>query len=500
MSRYFFLFFFFVISLVARSQITPKSPKRELRAVWLTTLNGLDWPSIKATNRESAKKQRQQLCDILDKLAAANFNAVVMQMRKRGTVVYPSAIEPWDACLTGRYGGNPGYDPRACAVEECHKRGMQFHAWVVAIPANKFAQSKALGQKAIEHRVPQLCLKTNESYMLNPGMPETADYLASICEEIVRNYDVDGISLDYIRYPEKEVKFNDATTYSRYAPKGQSVASWRRDNISRCVKAVHDRVKALKPWVAISCSPVGKYDDTKRYPSGGWNAYRAVCQDAKLWLKEGWMDILMPMMYFRGNHFYPFLIDWQDDASGRCIAAGLGVYLIDRNQKDWPRSVMENEIEFCRAKGAGGQVFFRSRFVTDNPKGIYTLLKNNLYRLRALPPALTGDNVPMPVRPERGEIFYGASDTKLSWSPVEGCTYVIYRSNNYPVDIENAANIYQTNVADTSLLLPMPVPQALLPYYAVTAINRYGVESKPLELNKPRAIVPIRDYLLKSAK
>ena len=168
-------------------------------------------------------------------------------------------------------------------------------------------------------------------------MPDTADYLASICEEIVRNYDVDGISLDYIRYPEKEVKFNDAATYSRDAPKGQSVVSWRRDNISRCVKAVHDRVKALKPWVAISCSPVGKYDDTKRYPSGGWNAYRAVCQDAKLWLKEGWMDILMPMMYFRGNHFYPFLIDWQDDAGGRCIAAGLGVYLIDRNQQDWPR-------------------------------------------------------------------------------------------------------------------------------------------------------------------
>ncbi|MGN1213794.1 MAG: glycoside hydrolase family 10 protein [Bacteroidaceae bacterium] len=500
MSRYFFLFFFFLISLVVRPQITPNSPKRELRAVWLTTLNGLDWPSVKATGRESAKKQRQQLCDILDKLAAANFNAVVMQMRIRGTVVYPSAIEPWDACLTGRYGGDPGYDPLAFAVEECHKRGMQLHAWVVAIPGNKLAQSKALGQKAMERRVPQLCLKTNESYMLNPGLPETADYLASICEEIVRNYDVDGISLDYIRYPEKEVRFNDAATYSRYAAKGQSVDSWRRDNISRCVKTVHDRVKALKPWVAISCSPVGKYNDTKRYPSGGWNAYRAVCQDAKLWLKEGWMDILMPMMYFRGNHFYPFLIDWQDDANGRCIAAGLGVYLIDRNQKDWPRSVMENEIEFCRAKGAGGQVFFRSRFVTDNPKGIYTLLKNNLYRLRALPPALTGDNVPTPVRPESGEISYGASDTKLSWSPVEGCTYIVYRSNNYPVDIENSANIYQTNVTDTSFLLSMPVPSALMPYYAVTAINRYGVESEPLELNKPRPTVPIDDYLLKSAK
>lgn len=473
------------------SQLSMKPLKHELRAVWLTTLNGLDWPTAKATSEIGIERQKQELREILDKLKAANFNAIVFQTRIRGTVLYPSKIEPWDACLTGRANQSPGYDPLAFAIEECHKRGMQLHAWLVAIPGPKFAQSKALASNSLEKRVPQLCLKTSEAYMLDPGVPETADYLASLCEEITSNYDIDGISLDYIRYPEKEIKFSDAATYKKYAQSGQSVSDWRRANITRCVKAIHDKVKALKPWVALSCSPVGKYNDTKRYSAGGWNAYNAVCQDPKLWLREGWMDILMPMMYFRGNHFFPFALDWQEDAAGRCVAPGLGVYLIDRNQKDWPRSIMESEIEFSRIHGLGGQVFFRSRFITDNPKGIYNLLRDNLYRTKALVPSLTGSNIPTPAVPVNGKIDMEYGKTRLSWQGTQDNQYVLYRSNVYPVDIDNPANIYMTNIKETEVTLT-PAPSELMPYYAVTAINRYGKESAPLELNKAHKFIEIK--------
>ncbi len=199
--------------LPSHAQLTLTTPKREMRGVWLTTLNGLDWPSSKATSTEGIERQKQELRDILDILKVANFNTIVMQARIRSSVIYPSKIEPWDACLTGKTGGDPGYDPMAFAVEECHKRGMQIHAWVVAIPGAKFAQAKTQGKTALHIRKPQLCLKTSEGYMLNPGVPETADYLADICEELTRNYDIDGISLDYIRYPEKQLRYNDAATY-----------------------------------------------------------------------------------------------------------------------------------------------------------------------------------------------------------------------------------------------------------------------------------------------
>lgn len=476
----------------ASAQLATNQPKHEFRAVWLTTLNNLDWPRTTGTSPSAISRQKQELIQILDQLQAANFNAIVFQTRIRGTVLYPSKYEAWDACLSGRYGVDPGYDPLAFAIEECHKRGMQLHAWVVAIPGTKFAAGKALGSQAMEKKHPELCIRTNESYMLNPGVPATADYIASICEEITTNYDIDGISFDYIRYPEKEIKFSDQPTFKKYSSPGQSLADWRRQNMNTIVKTIHDRVKAIKPWVAISCSPVGKYDDTKRYPSGGWNAYRAVCQDAKLWIKEGWMDMLMPMMYFKGNHYFPFALDWQEDANNRCIATGLGVYLIDRTQRDWPLSIMESEICFDRAHGLGGQVFFRSDFVTRNPKGIYNLLRDNLYRTKSLIPPLAGDSIPTPQAPASGSISESPEGNTLQWASVDDCTYTIYRSNTYPIDTTNPANIWQTGITATNISIPVPMPTCWLPCYAVTAINRYGRESEPLYLNKPHQFIKVK--------
>lgn len=509
-----------LVTIGTCAQIAVNLPKRELRAVWLTTINNLDWPDTKATSPQAIERQKKELTDILDRLKAANFNAVVLQTRIRGTVIYPSAIEPMDACITGSFipPRSPNsstlqsfdssilqYDPLAFAIEECHRRGMQLHAWVVAIPGNKATQIKALGAQALSKRVPQLVIKTSEGNMLDPGVPETAEYLASICEEIVRGYDIDGLNFDYIRYPEKEIRFSDAASYRKYAQAGQSLADWRRSNTNRIVQLIHHRVKAIKPWVAISCSPVGKYADTQRYPAGGWNALHAVSQDAKLWIKEGWMDILMPMQYFRGNNYYPFALDWQESSYGRTIASGLGVYQIDRNQQNWPLAEMERQISWCRQHGLGGQVFFRSRFVTDNTKGIYDLLQRNLYRTPALPPALTGDDLPVPDAPTDGKIEEHPEGITLSWKPSDAqCSmfnaqylYVLYRSSTYPVDTEDPNNIYKViGVESRGDGSPGDIPSPLLlggaggrlsppPYYAVTAVNRYGIESAPLELNTP---------------
>ena len=526
------------------AQMAHNIPKHELRAVWLTTLNGLDWPDTRAADVKAAERQKRELTTILDRLKAANFNAVVMQTRIRGTVIYPSQIEPWDACLTGHIGQSPGYDPLAYAIEECHKRNMQLHAWVVAIPGNKTAQLKSLGAQALHRRKPHITLQTSEGNMLDPGVPETADYLAAICEEITRNYDIDGINLDYIRYPEKGIRFNDASTYRHHAKSGQSLADWRRGNTNRIVQIIHDRIKAIKPWVALSCSPVGKYADTRRQSAGGWNALNTVSQDAKLWVKEGWMDILMPMMYFRGNHYYPFALDWQESSCGHTIASGLGVYQIDRNQQDWPLAEMERQISYCRRHGLGGQVFFRSRFVTDNTKGIYDLLRDNLYRTPALPPALASDG-PAPQPPTNARIEETPTGITLSWNPVEDtvmlakpgvkgpipqeareltaqvateardtdsisdnkaamaigrCHYVLYRSGTYPVSTDDPNNIYKVGLTEPKFTINAPIPQAWLPYYAVTAIDRYGRESKPLQLNSPFEFEPRKFNYLQNNK
>lgn len=473
-----------LLPLFLHAQWPIGSPKREMRAVWLTTLSGLDWPRQQGTTPAVVERQKQELRAIFDTLSAAHFNTIVLQVRVRATVIYPSRIEPWDGCFSGRVGQAAGFDPLAFAVEEAHKRGLQLHAWLVAVPGESAKTAKALGERAMCRRVPDLCLRTSEGWMLNPGAPQTAAYLGALCAEITRNYDIDGISLDYIRYPEKEIRYSDMPTYYRYCGENRPLSQWRRENLNRCVEAVHDSVKALKPWVVVSCSPVGKYADTRRYSSGGWNAYAAVYQDARLWLQKGWMDMLMPMMYFRGNHYYPFAMDWAEQAPPLSIATGLGAYMLDSRQRDWPLQDIEQEIHFSRQHALGGQVFFRSRFVTDNTKGLLTLLKDFLYREPALVPAVRvkADSV---CAPTGAKLVETPTATVFSWRSVAGCKYILYRSGTYPVDTSSSANIIATNLADTTYTLPVPMPRAWLPYYSVTAIDRYGRESAPLPLNAP---------------
>ena len=109
-------------------------PKHEVRAAWITAVYGLDWPRTKATTPAGIRRQKEELIDILDRLKEANFNTVLFQTRTRGDVLYRSDIEPFNSILTGKTGGDPGYDPLAFAIEECHKRGMECHAWMVTVP------------------------------------------------------------------------------------------------------------------------------------------------------------------------------------------------------------------------------------------------------------------------------------------------------------------------------------------------------------------------------
>ena len=463
------------------------SPKREVRAVWLTTIGGLDWPRQKAHSASSIEAQKHELCQILDQLKAANFNTVLLQTRIRSSVIYPSAIEPWDDCLTGHADRNPGYDPLAFAVEECHKRGIEIHAWIVAFPGNSFKSATALGRKAIQRRVPRLCLKTNEFWMLNPGEPETADYLADICSEIARNYDVDGINLDYIRYPESTIRFNDATTYRKYGG-GMDKADWRRQNVTHCVETIYKAVKSVRPWIRVSCSPVGKSQDLTGYSSHGWNSFHTVYQDAQGWLKKGIMDMVVPMMYFRnGNNFYPFMLDWEEEACGHIFCGGLGAYKLLESEENWSLGELINQLNTLRQSGAKGQAFFRTQQIIQDTKGLYQFLKNDFYRLPALTPSLCRQDSCTPATPISPQIVEMPEGFTLQWAhnDKQGITYNIYRSENFPVNIEKAENLCSIRQKETAFTISLRLPSVFLPYYAVTAVDLFGNESPPIAFNRP---------------
>lgn len=479
--RYTILFLLLIPFLTAFAQT---APKYEIRATWLTTLGGMDWPSAKAVSASGIKKQQEELCHILDELQQANFNTVLFQTRLRGDVIYPSQFEPFAESLTGTEGKNPGYDPLRFAIEECHKRGMELHAWIVAIPIGNTRQVRTLGKNALTRKHPSLCKQFNGSWYLDPGNPETDDYLANIVREIVSGYDVDGIHLDYIRYPEQGECFPDQSTYRKYGKK-QDLKQWRRNNITRIVRRIYTETKSLKPWVKVSSSPIGKYRDTGRYSSQGWNAYDEVYQDAQQWLREGIHDALFPMMYFRGNHFYPFALDWKENKNGRWIVPGLGIYFLHPSELDWKLDEVVRQIYFIRSIGLDGQAYFRTRFLTDNTKGIFDEIKQHFYPLPAVVPPMTWtDSIapstptnPVFISPERGvHLQWTASTDNLS--PVY---YRVYASDTYPVDTHNPANLIEARTDSTHYTYVPEVPWQEYLYWAVTAVDRCGNESEPLE-------------------
>ncbi len=451
-------------------------PKHEIRAVWLTTVKSLDWPRTKAVDEESIEAQKSELRNILDKLQRANINTVILQTRVRGSVIYPSNIEPWDECLTGTPCKSPGYDPLQYAISECHNRGMELHCWIVCIPLGDLQKQKGFGSRSVTKRFPAMCRQTSNDWFMRPDNPETGDYIASICYEIASNYDIDGISLDYIRYPEKSYKYSDDCS-----------ASERRENITRIVRKINTAVKSIKPWVKLSSSPIGKFRDLSRYSSKGWNSYDAVYQDAQGWLRDNIQDMLFPMMYFRGESFFPFLYDWYEHSYGHPVAPGLGIYFLDPSEGNWKINDVLSEMHACRNCGIGGMVFFRSDFFTRNNQGLYTRTCKEFYPTPCLPSRMTWSiDTLSPSRPN--ELYHDVDGHCLYWigSDERGerqlhlndhdyVYYNIYGSNSYPVDTKSSKNLLRTRVRGT--YLPLSGNLSGYRYYAMTSCDRFGNES-----------------------
>ena len=313
---------------------------------------------------------------------------------------------------------------------------------------------------------------------MNPEDVRTGNYLAKICGEITRNYDVDGIHLDYIRYPE-----NWNIKVSR--DKG-------RQYITSIVQKIHDAVKQAKPWVKMSCSPIGKYDDLTRYWSHGWNANTKVCQDAQGWLKSGLMDELFPMMYFRNEQFFPFANDWAEQSDGKIVVPGLAIYFLDPKEGKW--KIGDVTSEMCHLRNLGlGYAFFRNKFFLDNKQGIYDFTVKEFNHYLSLVPPMTWVSDKKLQSPASFQVSRNGGEVVLTWknrSSYEDGTPVVtpyiynnvYASRSYPVDVTDARNLISARKMENGLALEgLDDEQPLC--FAVTSMDGYGNESTPTQEN-----------------
>ncbi len=332
----------------------PSTPKQELRGVFLTTSNSLDWPKTHDKNEQQASLKK-----IVGDLKAAHLNTIFFQIRARGDAYYHSKYEPWAENLTGTLGKDPGWDPLEFLLKEAHEAGIEVHAW--------FNVYKILGPTppaptkprhvVLEH--PEWVVKYEQESWLDPGIPAVRAYLSRALEDLAQRYDIDGICFDFIRYPGKD--FPDNKTYSRFG-KGERRDNWRRGNINRFVQDSYAQLTHLKPALKMGAAPLGTYagalsaqPDTK-VQAGALGDY---FQDARLWLKNGWVDYLAPQVYWtlefetEGPDFAHIAHTWQKNAGERHIYVSIGAY------KPEILAQIPDQITATRMMGAAGQVYFR---------------------------------------------------------------------------------------------------------------------------------------------
>jgi uncharacterized lipoprotein YddW (UPF0748 family) len=317
-------------------------------------------------------------------------------------------------------------------------------------------------------------------FYLDPGNPKTNDYLVSIIEEIVKNYDIDGIHLDYVRYPDQAGDFPDDNTFKRNSRGIKNKAEWRKDNINRFVYEVYEVVKLHKPWVQVSSSVIGFYDNLPNEKKKHWTA-PGVSQDPENWLATGKHDFIVPMMYYAGDLFFPFVPDWKKRTHGRFIFPGLGIYKIDSGSDNWETEEITEQIRCSRENEMGGNAFYRADYLMKNTKNILTELSNDFYRYPALLPRLTWLDAKAPYPPADLEASISGIFLYLCWTPVrqfdnKTVYYNVYRSETWPIDTSKAENLVAARIPTRMTFLPMSTEESGY-YYAVTAYDRYHNES-----------------------
>jgi len=225
--RYFFIA---LIGLLMPFLLTAQ-PKREVRSTWMTTAWNNDWPSEKGTTSTTQTEQKNELIGYLDGLKTNNFNALYLQIRPMADAFYPSSYEPWSSYVSGTRGTSPGWDPLKFAIEECHKRGMEFHAWInpfrfgnattqTSTPPFNTTRDQAVYSWLIYHWNG----KNTTYFIFNPALEEVKNRIVNITAEIVSNYDVDGIIWDDYFYPEGINASQDTAQYTAYTNGGGTLS------------------------------------------------------------------------------------------------------------------------------------------------------------------------------------------------------------------------------------------------------------------------------------
>jgi uncharacterized lipoprotein YddW (UPF0748 family) len=447
----------------------------------------------------SIEQLKDTLLKQVDAYKQMGINTLIYQVRPEGDALYRSNIEPWSRYLTGTQGQAPeeDFDPMAFLIEACHSRCMEFHAWINPYRANTNKNNK-LAEDNRYYSSRYLYVSYGNQLLFNPGFPQNRQHIVDVVKDIVSRYDIDALHMDdyFYPYPLKGLRFQDNDTYKRFAkadgfePTNQ-LSEWRRNNVNLLVKALSDAIKATKPWVRFGISPFGIYRNKKQDEGGsdtnGLSNYDDLYADTQLWINEGWIDYVIPQLYWEIGHpaaNYTTLLHWWRENKGAKTQLYIG--------QSVDRSIGQIKQKLDLTQGddrIGGNCFFTGDNLLTNKNGMRDTLTTEYYLHTAFAPRFAHIDSIAPKRPHYVYMDLMGEEPLLKWDAVEGKKeedkiwyYAVYAFDpSLPIDITDMSKLV---CITTQKQCPLPQGegiQSLCLQYVVTAIDRLHNESAPSE-------------------
>jgi len=494
-------FLYSVLALLSCTSIFAQSdnyPKREFRGAWIQCVNG-------QYLGKSSAQLREMLSSQLNVLKQAGINAILFQVRAEGDALYQSKYEPWSRYLTGQQGVAPadGWDPLAWMVEQCHNRGMELHAWINPYRAKtKGTREMAKGHYCVKH--PDRYFHYGDLYIFNPALESNRMYTCMVIEDIITRYDVDGIHMDdyFYPYPENGMELPDRAFFEA-DPRGfTDINDWRRDNVNLLIRDIHRLIRSTRPWVKFGISPFGIYRNS---PNGencregsataGTQNYDDLYADVMLWSDKGWVDYLIPQIYWNiGTKVadYDVLCHWWNDYCGkRPLFIGQDVERtvkgIDPNDPNSHQMRAKYNIQRSLNHVKGSCQWYAAA-VVNNPANYRTVLEQEYHRYPALQPEMKFIDAKAPGKPRKAKLKMTNGLVTLNWKAPKAkkeldkaVSYVVYRfPKGEKMNINNAENILAITRSTSFILDDGKNPFDFK--YLVTALDRLSNESKAVKV------------------
>ncbi|MEU5725844.1 family 10 glycosylhydrolase [Micromonospora sp. NPDC047738] len=471
----------------------PARAPRELRGMWITTVNNIDWPSRPGL---PAEKVRAEFRSWLDLAVRRNHNAVFVHVRPSGDALWPSRYAPWSQWLTGsRDGRDPGWDPMEFMVAEAHARNLEFHAWFNPYrggqPATVGGPGPRLDQLAPAHplrRHPDWVVtypsagRPGSRLYFNPGVPEARKFVEDSMLEAVQRYDVDGVHFDdfFYPYPEAGQDFPDGAAFARYGRGFADKHDWRRDNVNTLVREMSERIKAIKPWVKFGISPFGIWRNKRTDPAGsataGLQSYDDIYADTRLWVREQWLDYVVPQLYWHigfGKADYAKLLPWwAATVRGTRVQLYIGQadYRVGERGAWRDPAELDRQLALNRRHGVNGSVHFSAKQVRADKLGAVSRYSEAHYAGPALVPTMAQLPAAPPAAPEVTGVRRADDGVVLTWRGDGAASFAVYR-----VDAE-VAQLVGTARGGGWVDRAAPAGRSLS--YCVSGLDRSGNEGR----------------------